>query len=567
MKKDRFKQCFWFLLPYLLFIVVTWITLLPQIRAGATIIGSDTRFHFGRFYDAAMQLKTGIFSPFQTNFGFQQSGRVINAVYGPIFAYLNGILVLLTGSWMKYQLASDFLISFIGASSMLHLCNYLKINKVIGTFISIIYINVGMIPSYINGSAFNGWGQALMPWVLLCGIKMITDRENPINWIQLMFVMGILAQIHILSTVFAAALLVPFFIMAIFINKKKNLWVPLLKAIGGSVLLTSNIWGALLVLKSKNNISTTSPFDLRLSQLSVLGYHQFENMYWGSVNNHILPLFVLLIILEIIFVIFNFKDNIVVTTCTILGVVGILVTSVYFPWGALQTRFLFLQRLLQFPYRLVIVVYPLLLISAALIMQYFWKLGKTTKITTIILLSAIGLEAVIPSYLNNNYFVNNHTGDLITQKDGRKSDISAMINDHIYGKMPDYLPISNKKDQNNTKLGLIYRREVEKKYKKYEHIVLKNGTLQLKWHGKKDKKKLIPVILYAQSEAYVNKRRFTGKTNSIGMPIVNQMRGNNVISVRFITPVWYKAIYLVCILSWIILIGYCIYKLKINCNT
>ncbi|EQE00311.1 putative cell division domain protein, partial [Clostridioides difficile CD9] len=40
-----------------------------------------------------MQFKTGNFSYFQTNYGFQQSGRIVNALYGPLIAYiLGGIL-------------------------------------------------------------------------------------------------------------------------------------------------------------------------------------------------------------------------------------------------------------------------------------------------------------------------------------------------------------------------------------------------------------------------------------------------------------------------------------------
>lgn len=561
MKKEKLKQYFLFVLPYLIFLGVTWFTLIPQIKAGATIIGSDTRFHFGRFYDAAMQIKTGIFSLFQTNFGFQQSGRVINAVYGPIFAYLNGILVLLAGSWMKYQIISDFLITFIGASSMLHLLNYLKVNKVIGTFISIIYVNIGMIPTYINGTAFNGWGQALMPWVLLCGIRMITNQIKPINWLQLMLVMSILGQIHFLSTIFAAALLIPFFVIALFKNKSKNLWVPLIKAVSGTLILTANIWGALLVLKSNNNIAMTSPFDLRLSQSTLVGYQQQSNLFWGSVNNNILPILFALVGVEVIFVIFKFKENIVITTSTILGVVWLLVTSIYFPWGALQTRFLFLQRLLQFPYRLVVIAYPLILVSGALIIQYFWN-SKKLGIISIIALIALSLEAVVPSYLNNRYFVAQYAQDSATQKYAKDSDINAFIDGHIYGKMPDYLPITDKKNQNNPKMGLIYRARVEKKYKKYQHTVLKDGTLKITWQGKSTQQRQVPVILYSQSQVFYNGKKFTGKKNEIGMPIVKQKKGKNVMSVKFITPLWFKIVCVLCALGWLTVIGYCIYRLR-----
>lgn len=539
-------------IPYFIFLIVILITLLPQISSRSTIIGADTFFHFGRFYDTAMQFKTGIFSYFQTDFGFQQSGRVINAAYGPVFAYLNGLLVLLAGSWFKYQIISDFLISFIGALSMYQLCKYLKINSIIGTFISLIYMNIGMIPNYINGSAFNGWGQAFMPWVLLCGIKMITDKKEPINWIQLMLIISILGQIHLLSTLFATALLVPFFVIAIIQSHDKLMWINLIKAIIGSIVLTANVWGGLLVLKQKNYLSSPSPFDLRLSQVSLLGYFQGRNYYWGSVNGNILPILLFLVIIEIIFVAFNFKKNIVITTCTILGALGLFVTSIYFPWGALQTRFLFLQRLLQFPYRLLVIVYPLVLISGALIIQRYFQLGKLQKIILIIFLGALSAEAIVPSILNNRYFTENFTRNATIQKEARSSNLYKLIVNNTYGRMPDYLPMQ-KKTTNNSKLGLMYRAKVEKTYKKYKHSVLKDGTLILKWN-RKNKIEEVPVIKYQQSIVKINGKQFKGKTNLIGMPIVKTRKGINELSIKFKIPFWFNILNVGCLLVWIITI-------------
>ena len=66
--------------PYLIFIAVTTIMIFYQLKAGVFTSGADTFFHSARFYDAAMQIKNHNFSPFQSNYGFQQSGRVINAL-------------------------------------------------------------------------------------------------------------------------------------------------------------------------------------------------------------------------------------------------------------------------------------------------------------------------------------------------------------------------------------------------------------------------------------------------------------------------------------------------------
>ena len=521
-------------------------------------MGPDTRFHFARFFDTAMQLKTGIFSYFQTNFAFQQSGRVINAAYGPFFAYLNGLLVLLCGSWVKYQIVSDFIISFVGAACMYHLCNCVKVNRVIGILISVIYVNIGMIPTYINGSAFNGWGQALMPLVVLCGIRMISNPEKPIDYLQLMLVISILAQIHLLSTLFAIGLLIPFFLISTFYNcKKKIFWDNLFKAIIGSIILTANVWGGLLTLKLENNLSTPSPFNLSLHQLSLLGYVQGDNYYWGSVNSNILPLLFLMVIAELCFVIFYFKKELIITTCTILGTLVLLITSVYFPWDKLQMKYLVLQRVLQFPYRLLVVAYPLILISGALIIQHYFNSNKIFRPFLVTFLVLLSIEAIVPSILNNNYFVEKSINKEFVQREANSTDISKLVCNHIYGNLPDYLPMKEKA-KNNSKLGFIYKAKVGKKYRRYKHHVLKDGTLVLKW---KKKKKIVavPVIAYHQSQVKFNGKVFHGRKNKIGLPIIKSKKGINKLSIKFIVPVWFKVLNILSIITWLGIIGFEIY--------
>ena len=128
---------------------------------------------------------------------------------------------------------------------MYYLLQKVGINKLLATVMGIIYINIGMIPAFINRSSFNGWGQALMPLVVLCGVRMIQDREKPINWIQLMLVMSLLVQVHVLSTLMAALLLLPFFLYSLIINQNsKKIWIPFIKAVVGTIVLSANVIGA-----------------------------------------------------------------------------------------------------------------------------------------------------------------------------------------------------------------------------------------------------------------------------------------------------------------------------------
>jgi len=89
-----------------------------QIFNKNLFLGYDWNFHYNRFYDAAQQIKEGNFQYFISMYGFSQTGRIVNANYGPVFAYVQGLILLLCGSWLKYQLISNFLITFLSMGAM-----------------------------------------------------------------------------------------------------------------------------------------------------------------------------------------------------------------------------------------------------------------------------------------------------------------------------------------------------------------------------------------------------------------------------------------------------------------
>ena len=93
----------------------------PQLFTRKVILGSDSIFHYNRFYEAAMQLKNGNFSYFLSLYGFQQSGRIVNALYGPFFAYLQGGLILISGTWFRYQILGYCYIYWLNLQCMRYL--------------------------------------------------------------------------------------------------------------------------------------------------------------------------------------------------------------------------------------------------------------------------------------------------------------------------------------------------------------------------------------------------------------------------------------------------------------
>ena len=90
LKKINYAACW----SYMAVVLFAAYLAYRQMRTGNIIIGSDTIFHFNRFYETEEQIRNGNLSWFMTLYGFNQSGRVINALYGPASAYLNGLLLL-----------------------------------------------------------------------------------------------------------------------------------------------------------------------------------------------------------------------------------------------------------------------------------------------------------------------------------------------------------------------------------------------------------------------------------------------------------------------------------------
>lgn len=81
-----------YLIPIILSLVIATILIwtILSTRSGLTL--DDTAFHFHRFYDTNQQIQNHNFSYFQMNYGMGESGRIVNALYGPFFCLYNGIL-------------------------------------------------------------------------------------------------------------------------------------------------------------------------------------------------------------------------------------------------------------------------------------------------------------------------------------------------------------------------------------------------------------------------------------------------------------------------------------------
>ena len=571
--KAKCKKVLNWALPYLAIATMTYIIMYPQVISHGVILGTDSIFHFNRFYDTAKQIQQGSWSYFQSNFSFQQSGRVINAVYGPLFASLNGILLGLLGTWFHYQVVSSFLVYFIGGVGMYRLAVKVNASRRIALLVSMIFLCLGWLPRWELAQNMNAWGATLAPFLIMLGITMLQDRAQPVHWLSLMTLMTIIVQIHLLSSVFFTLTLIPFFVIGLIrTNHRERMLLATLKAIVGTVILTANVWGALLMLNLHNHIAKPAPFDMVDNALKPTRF--------SSTRDYLIYFCWLLFILQLLYVLFTFRRSLVNSTVTILGAVLLFISSVWFPWSLVQHALPGLQTTLQFPNRLTIMAYPLLLTGVACTCQQLITAPGADKlrlrIITGLLLFAL-FQVAIPTTTSvfqrtaiyeSDEVLNTSTA-LAWVTPNAKSIRQAVHNDYpgqlllrVEKRAPDYLPIPEKYLHKKYVRSYAYQDQVIRHSKEFKHTVLPGGRLQLSWRAKQAGPVRLPIITYQESRLSVNGHQLHHYPRSrVGAPTVYQRKGNNTAVLSFQQAGWFTFLLVVSLTGLTVLCAYGLYRL------
>lgn len=526
-------------LPYFIFSVVIILILSYQLRSHTAIFVSDSYFHFSRFYDAAQQISNHNFSFFQTNWGFDQSGRIINALYGPYFAYLMGAILLLCGTWFKFQILTTFCISLVAANGIYKCLKKISNNQVINTLITLIYIT--SINLWSNGTTFNSISSALILYVLYCGLGMIQKKKNQIIPFQLALVMSIVVQIHVLSTVLSIILLIPFFIFAFVESKdRKNLLLNLIIAIGITVLLTLNISFSLFYFHSVEMVS---------NPIAV-------NMYKATISiKRFVPLSMLLMAFQFIFILTHFKRSKINTFITLLALSFLVIGTKLFPWNTIQTVFPILREAFQMPRRLFILVTPLYLLGTAITFnQMEWR-NKSFQLVPYAALFLVFLNNYSHTIQTNSFYVINSLMTPTSENRGQRSasndrDLNNLFK-YLNVPAPDYLPKPSKKISSR-ELKKLYKSQIIKRKSKFIHSVLSAGRLKLEWSAKNNDKIILPITMYKHSILSVNGKKITKKVKTeVGAPIVDEKIGKNEAILHYQEPKAWKWILIINLLSWL----------------
>lgn len=541
-----------YLIPIILSLVIATVLIWTELTTRSGLTLDDTAFHFHRFYDTYQQIQNHNFSYFQMNYGMGESGRIVNALYGPFFAYLMGSLLLFCSSWLRFQILITYLIFLVGGLGIYHLSRKVKISQVVSSIVTALFLTTGYIAYWPRSNAFNSWGAVLIPFVLIQGINLLNNHKKRFSWISLGIVMAIVAQIHLLSTFFSILALIPFFIYGLVLSEnKRQMWIDVFKAVGLFIVLTANVWGAFLLLYPTNQMA--SPIDyspvLTAVNLSVAG----TSTMWTSITEVTLLLF----IVQLIYVIFNFKSSKLNTFVTLEGLVFLYLSSNLFPWQFVKDTLPAVTGYLQFPNRFTVVAYPLLFLGIGLTLNELIKShGKKLGMIASALAIVVVLFNVRADFneINNNITYNK--GITSNAKEMKEKGLAPYIN-KVEINSPDYLPV-RKKIKSSDITGMLMSMSPQKN--NFEQRVLSNGRLELTWKDSTSKVTTLPIFIYKQSELSLNNKVIKPKVNEIGMPQVQSRKGKNTAILSFKTPIWFTILLYISILSWVLLIIYGVFR-------
>ena len=525
-----------------LFIIVFAILLVtPQLFTRKVILGSDSIFHYNRFYEAAMQLKNGNFSYFLSLYGFQQSGRIVNALYGPFFAYLQGGLILISGTWFRYQIVSRVLLHILAESSMYVLLKQCKVKTSIALSLGLLYATTFSIQYWTMRQGFSSWGAALLPYCFIPAIHYVFYQR--VNQVRLALSMALIFQIHVLSALMLAMMYLPFYLYTFVkatTSKKKETILKVLIAVILFLLLTVNVWGVLLYLRGANHL--LDPFINR-----EIGKNGIDGTarYWLYTPISLM----VLLILQFIYAIVNWKK--LARWKRILHFIYFVfffLSTGLFPWQYLVENGNTFAELIQFPFRFFVPATILLLAITGLTVTRFVNWRKSIAV----LLFAFAGVGLIQNIMDTTDRVKSaaQDGELIsivkhTYVEGDYQTISLTMNDSdlsqflnlVVKPTPDYVPIYGTIGKQNT-YDLYYKNIVTNQ--RTEKLI-EDNYLVLTWQADEGEELNLPIVVYKDSILTLNGKELDKddyNLSTIGTPTVSSQEGKNKLELRYQEPEW-----------------------------
>ncbi len=529
--------------PYLVIVVIAFVYALPQLNVRGIYVGADSSFHFNRAFEAMSRLKYLNFHNSQISlYGFNASGRIINALYGPGLGYFFGVVLLLTKSWLKFQLVTNFILT-VGTISL----SYWLFNKYSRqSVISLVFAIVLSLTSYWSisywylSSGGMSWGMMFLPLVIDAGIQMYINKNNPVNPLRLGIIMAVILESHMLSFVFSVGILIVFFTAAMIVSH--NRVVLFKKSIFSAIIsigLTLGYWADYLIIIRSQSI--LSPFvNLNPRNLS-------SNLYQGL--SFWLLIFSIVLIIALSGKLLSWQ-----WLLFIMGLGFLIVASgpeiLLDHWNSIS-----FLRTVQFPMRFTLPgVYLLsffvVTMLAQLLNQLSFKRSYTTAVSVgVILLASVTIKNVFLNYTSSNQqFWEN--GNYLESKfsipnSNQKIDVQKKIQSRnrefeksitvMNFEAPDYLPGSGSVYYGDKNYKIVNQNIISPVSRFNKHIN-KKGNLVVTWSQRNSHVINVPVVIYRQSLITFNGRKIIPESTENGVLKVMGHSGSNKVEVSIKVP-------------------------------
>lgn len=531
-------------------ILAAFLMVSAQLYKHGIILGNDMMFHFNRFYEAYMQIKTGDFNYFQSIFSFDQSGRIVNALYGPDFSYLQGLLMFFTKNWFRYQLLTSFLCFFIAGLAMFSLASKARVHYKFSIFISLLYMSSSMVSHYALSQNMTSWGAAFIPFIYIPAVRVIQDQERPIKPIELALAVTSVGFLHNLTLFLGILSSVPFYIVGFLRTKHKGKMIKdFFIAVFLTILLNINTLIGFLEVSLTNQLVYPKFFD---DVLSYTTYFDIGDNNYSSLG----MVFSCLMLFQIFYFFVSWKDtSIVERLLTLVGAFFLILSTNFIPWEDISLYTSFVQ-IIQFPRRFVLIAYIFLLIAFAYTLEKLTKNLNADKkkvmysflcmlsflmianVNLNILRSAETWESDTPTSSGNNapWVTTNDPDELRAGfTSGSYEDAFKVIKKPT----PDYLPLLNDMTQEEL--------DEQGGYQMYDEQIVNNSLdvsktideknrLVLTWKGRENQENILPTIVYTGSQINFNGKNLTSnqlQKTTLGAPIVQSKKGVNKFTIGY----------------------------------
>jgi hypothetical protein len=484
-----------------------------------------------------------------------------------MFAYVNGLLLLLCGSWFKYQLATNFIITFLSAISMFALLKQNKIRMSISIFLSITYTTLNAVQGWTFNQTLKSWACVLLPLGLLVGIKFWGSDNKWQNCFLLAFVVTLSIQIHVLTSVFLVFLLMIFFVIGMFVTKNRFQlieWVSTAAVL--TIAMTANVWYPLLETNLENIILPPRlNYDFNATSLRVV---------LSDFPTHISLLVSSLFILQAFFTLF-IKNNLLNRTVTILGFTLFFASTKIFPWNEIIEKFPAIT-IIQFPTRflepaVILIIFGLGLSLELLLKEKNYKIKKISIYMLLIFLTICGgiyhfksANNRLALWQSDDVFFRDRTtialkddAELLRNsfKEGTNLDEPFKL---LVKPTSDYVPLKDKKFVTSPDFH---------SFKEYKEAIIDNplnsklkksvekNKLVYRWQANSQATQVVPVIVYHRTVLQLNGTLLDKKdinTNNIGALVLTPKKGENVLKISYDSSFIFKYMLLVSMVSWIL---------------